>query len=72
MGFLIGRGLEISAIHGYSFENTRLIFLVVHSEGDWQFLCGGDHEENEIPKVDGIVKKSQQTSHQRRPVSRTY
>jgi hypothetical protein len=34
------------------FENSRPILLVANSSGDWQFLCGGTH--NEIPKVVGI------------------
>ena len=36
------------------FENTRPVLLVCKEDGDWQFLCGGEHPEDEIPKVIGI------------------
>ena len=37
------------------FAITKPILLVSHHEdGDWQFLCGGDLDENEKPKVVGI------------------
>lgn len=37
------------------FEGTRPILLVSHEEdGDWQFLCGDLHDEDELPKLVGI------------------
>jgi hypothetical protein len=36
------------------FDNTKPILYVCKSEGDWQFLCGGYHEINELPSVVGI------------------
>jgi hypothetical protein len=36
------------------FKNTRPILLVSREGGDWQFLCGGVHEADEIPHVVGI------------------
>lgn len=36
------------------FENERDELLVSHADGDWQFLCGYEHNKNEIPKVVGI------------------
>ncbi len=35
------------------FENTRPILYVSKSDGDWQFLCGQDDHEGEIPRVVG-------------------
>ncbi|OQX04112.1 MAG: hypothetical protein BWK80_54230 [Desulfobacteraceae bacterium IS3] len=34
------------------FENTRPVLLV--NDGDWQMLCGGEHDEDEIPGVVGL------------------
>jgi hypothetical protein len=39
-------------ICSHVFENSRPILLVANSKGDWQFLCGDNH--NDIPKVVGI------------------
>ncbi len=37
------------------FEETMPVLLVSHEEdGDWQFVCGGLHDEEELPKVVGI------------------
>ena len=36
------------------FERVCPVFLVSHADGDWQFLCGGGHEEDETPRVVGI------------------
>lgn len=41
-------------ICSHIFENTKPILLVSHEDDDWQFLCGGEHDENEKPKVVGI------------------
>lgn len=36
------------------FEATEPIRLVCKSDGDWQFLCGGDHDADEKPHVVGL------------------
>lgn len=37
------------------FNAERPILLVSHeTDGDWQFLCGGDHGEGEKPRVIGV------------------
>lgn len=36
------------------FEGSRPIRLVAHEEGDWQFLCGEEHEAGEGPRVVGL------------------
>jgi hypothetical protein len=35
------------------FENTRPVLLVSRADGDWQFLCGGEHDK-EVPSVVGF------------------
>jgi hypothetical protein len=30
------------------------VLLVIKEEGDWQFLCGGEHDFEEIPQVVGF------------------
>ena len=36
------------------FENSRPVLLVCKEDGDWQFLCGEDHPEDEVPRVVGL------------------
>ncbi|MBI2392837.1 MAG: hypothetical protein HYV09_24845 [Deltaproteobacteria bacterium] len=37
------------------FDRTKGILLAVHDEeGDWQFLCGGEHPEGDHPRVVGL------------------
>jgi hypothetical protein len=36
------------------FEHVRPILLVARDGGDWQFLCGGSHDPNEVPRVVGM------------------
>ena len=36
------------------FENSRPVLLVSKEGGDWQFLCGGEHGQDELPRVVGI------------------
>ena len=38
-------------ICSHIFENTKPILLVSRQGGDWQFLCGENHDVNEKPKV---------------------
>jgi hypothetical protein len=35
------------------FENTRPVLFVSRADGDWQFLCGEEHD-NEVPNVVGF------------------
>ena len=44
----------VAYVCSHVFENTRPILLVSKEGGDWQCLCGEQHEENEIPKVVGL------------------
>ncbi|HMF88855.1 MAG TPA: hypothetical protein VK575_12315 [Gemmatimonadaceae bacterium] len=46
---------EVAAyVCSHVFEHERPILLVIHDEGDWQFLCGGVHEDAETPRVIGL------------------
>jgi hypothetical protein len=36
------------------FDRECAVLLVIHDDGDWQFLCGGDHAAHELPKVVGL------------------
>jgi hypothetical protein len=36
------------------FGGERPVLLVAHDDGDWQFLCGGDHGATELPRVIGV------------------
>lgn len=36
------------------FAQERPILFVVHMEGDWQFLCGEAHEEDDLPRHVGV------------------
>ena len=33
------------------FAGTHPVLLVVHEGGDWQYLCGGDHDPDSLPRV---------------------
>jgi hypothetical protein len=35
-------------------EKRSPILLVSRAQGDWQLLCGGAHEESELPRVIGL------------------
>jgi hypothetical protein len=41
-------------ICGHVFDQSRPVLLVSHGDGDWQFLCGGDHEPGDRPHVVGL------------------
>jgi len=45
---------QLAFVCSHVFEQTGPILLVSHADGDWQFLCGGGHEEEEIPQVIGM------------------
>ena len=36
------------------FEGSRPVRLVAHESGDWQFLCGEEHEPGDGPRVVGL------------------
>lgn len=36
------------------FNHECPVLLVSRAEGDWQLLCGGDHDQDEIPHVVGL------------------
>jgi hypothetical protein len=36
------------------FEKKRPVLLVCRADGDWQFLCGGDHADEETPRMVGL------------------
>ena len=38
-------------ICSHIFHETKPILLVCHDGGDWQFLCGENHDIDEMPKV---------------------
>lgn len=47
--------MEIPAyVCSHVFENTRPVLLVSRAGGDWQCLCGGDHDSDEVPNVVGL------------------
>jgi hypothetical protein len=49
------KSMEIPAfVCSHIFENTRPILLVSRADGEWQFLCGGTHNDDEIPRVIGL------------------
>jgi hypothetical protein len=39
-------------LHVFEFE--RPILLVAKEDGDWQFLCGDEHDWTDLPKVVGL------------------
>lgn len=46
---------EIPAyVCSHIFDNTRPILLVYRENDEWQFLCGGNHSNDEIPRVVGM------------------
>ena len=36
------------------FNQTKPILLVSREDGDWQFLCGENHDDEELPHVIGL------------------
>jgi len=37
------------------FAGSHPVLLVCKVDEDWQFLCGGEHDEDECPHVVGLV-----------------
>jgi len=50
-----GKSIEEPTVYlcSHVFDNTRPVLFVSRADGDWQFLCGGEHE-NEVPSVVGF------------------
>lgn len=47
--------VEVAAyVCSHVFEKKRPVLLVVREGGDWQFLCGGEHDRDAIPLVIGM------------------
>ena len=36
------------------FKSESPVLFVSRADGDWQLLCGGMHDENEVPQVVGL------------------
>ena len=36
------------------FEKARPVLYVCRADGDWQLLCGGGHDDAEVPRVVGL------------------
>jgi hypothetical protein len=57
-GKVVGRTrnmAELAAfICGHVFDKSRPVLLASHDGGDWQLLCGGDHEAGDRPHVVGL------------------
>ena len=45
---------HVAYVCSHVFENTRPIRLVSRDGWDWQYLCGGEHDEEETPSVVGV------------------
>jgi len=47
--------MELAAfICSHVFERRSPVLYVCREGGDWQFLCGAEHAEGELPRVVGI------------------
>jgi hypothetical protein len=47
---------EIAAfVCSHVFEKRSPVLLVLRSEGEWQLLCGGAHDNEEVPRVVGLA-----------------
>lgn len=44
----------LAYVCSHVFGRTRPVLLVARDDGDWQFLCGGTHEPDEVPRVVGM------------------
>ena len=36
------------------FQKRRPVLFASRADGDWQLLCGGTHDEEELPRVVGL------------------
>ena len=44
----------LAFVCSHVFNRTRPVLLVSRADGDWQFLCGGEHDPDDVPKVVGM------------------
>jgi len=44
----------LAFVCSHVFEKGSSVLFVSRADGDWQLLCGGAHEEGEVPRVVGI------------------
>jgi hypothetical protein len=44
----------VAFVCSHIFENTKDVLYVCKADGDWQFLCGDNHDLSEKPRVIGI------------------
>lgn len=47
----LGKDNEPAYICSHIFNKTHPILYVCREDGDWQFLCGQTHNENELPQI---------------------
>lgn len=45
---------QAAFVCSHVFSHTRPVRLVTREGGEWQFLCGEEHPEHEIPHVVGL------------------
>ena len=45
---------SLTYVCSHVFEKVRPVLLVHRVDGDWQLVCGGVHEDGEIPHVVGL------------------
>lgn len=46
---------QAAFICSHVYEGKRPVLLVIKEGGDWQFLCGGEHPDEEVPHVVGLL-----------------
>lgn len=44
----------LAFVCSHVFEKTSPVLYVSRADGDWQLLCGGMHDEGEVPRVVGL------------------
>lgn len=44
----------LAYVCSHVFGHTRPVLLVARDDGDWQLLCGGTHDPEEVPRVVGL------------------
>ncbi|HYV50203.1 MAG TPA: hypothetical protein VFA20_35355 [Myxococcaceae bacterium] len=44
----------VAFVCSHVFQKTRPVLFVSRADGDWQLLCGDDHDEPEVPRVVGL------------------
>jgi hypothetical protein len=44
----------LAFVCSHVFERVSSVLFVSRAEGDWQLLCGGTHDERDVPRVVGL------------------